>query len=119
MAKAKRKAARRSKRAAGVTYAQVCEMALKLPGVEESTSYGTAALKVRGTLMVRLKEDGVTLVLRTTLNDRPLLLAAAPDVLYLTDHYVKHPWVLVRLQVVEQSFLKELLGEAWRLAAQS
>jgi hypothetical protein len=98
-----------------VSYGVVCQLALELPEVEESTSYGTAALKVRGKLLARLKEDGETLVLRTTMEDRGRLLAAAPDILYLTDHYESAPWVLVRLARIDVGFLRELVAEAWRL----
>jgi hypothetical protein len=111
------KAKRRSKPGIGVSYAEVSKLALKLPDVERSTSYGTPALKVRGKLMARLKEDGETLVLKTTFEDRERLIAAAPDVLYLTDHYVSYPWILVRLARIERPFLRELLQEAWRLSA--
>lgn len=48
-----------------LTYDTVHETALALPNVEEGTSYGTPALKVRGKLFVRLKEDGETIVLKT------------------------------------------------------
>lgn len=41
-----------------------------LPGTEEGTSYGTPALKVGGTLFTRLREDGETLVVRTSFDDR-------------------------------------------------
>jgi hypothetical protein len=115
--KAKRQTKRKPRASRGVTYADVCKFALELPEVEQSTSYGTPALKVRGTLLARLKEDGETLVLRTTLADRARLLAAAPEILYLTDHYLNYPWILVRLPMVESSFLRELLTEAWRLFA--
>ena len=117
MAKAKQRTQRKSKPRTGVTYAEVCKLVLKLPEVEESTSYGTPALKVRGKLMARLKEDGETLVLKTILGDRERLLAVAPDVLYLTDHYVSYPWILVRLPRIDRAFLHELLEEAWRLTA--
>ena len=117
MGKARKHMARLPKARSGVSYAQVCELALKLPEVEEGTSYGTPALKVRGKLMARLKEDGETLVLRTTHADRDRLLAAAPNLFYLTDHYVKYPWILVRLPRIERPFLRELIAEAWRLAA--
>jgi len=86
-----------------------------MPEVEESTSYGTPALKLCKTLLARLKEDGETLVLRTTFADRERLLSAAPDVFYLTDHYLSHPWILVRLPMIELPLLRELLLEAWRL----
>jgi hypothetical protein len=40
-----------------VTYDTVRRIALDLPQVEEGTSYGTPALKVKGKLIVRLRED--------------------------------------------------------------
>jgi len=117
MPKAKRSAPRKPKAKRGVSYSRVQEIARELPGIEDSTSYGTPALKVRGTLLARLKEDGETLVLKTTFTDRELLLGGAPDVFYLTDHYLKHPWILVRLPQIDESFLRELIAEAWRLSA--
>jgi hypothetical protein len=60
-----------------LTWAAVCRIGREFPGVEESTSYGTAALKVRGKLLVRLREDGETLVLITTFVDRDFALKAA------------------------------------------
>ena len=101
----------------GVAFSRVQEIARELPGIEDSTSYGTPALKVRGALLARLKEDGETLVLKTTFADRELLLGGRPDVFYLTDHYLKHPWVLVRLPQIDESLLRELIIEAWRLTA--
>jgi hypothetical protein len=117
MAKVKRATPRKPQAKRGVSYARVQEIARELLGVEESTSYGTPALKVRGSLMARLKEDGETLVLKTTFTDRDLLLGGAPDVFYLTDHYLKYPWILVRLPQIDESFLRELIAEAWRLSA--
>lgn len=117
MAKAKRQPPRKPKAERGVSYTRVQEIAREFPGVEDSTSYGTPALKVHGTLLARLKEDGETLVLKTTFTDRELLLGGAPDVFYLTDHYLKYPWILVRLSQIDEPFLRELIAEAWRLSA--
>ena len=117
MAKAKRQTPRTPKARRGLSYAQVKAIAREFPEVEDSTSYGTPALKVCGTLLARLKEDGETLVLKTTLSARALLLSGAPDIFYLTDHYLKHPWILVRLAHIDESLLRELIAEAWRLSA--
>ncbi len=122
MAKAKRPTQRKPgqtkpKAVQGISYDEVRELARNLPAVEEGTSYGTPALKIRGKLLARLKEDGQTLVLRTTLADRTRLLAAAPNVFYLTDHYVNYPMILIRLPQIDRAFLRELLAEAWRLTA--
>jgi hypothetical protein len=100
-----------------VSFAEVSEFARTLPGVTESTSYGTPALKVKGKLFARLKEDGETLVLRMDFVNRDLLLNAEPNLFFLTDHYVGYPWILLRLTRVTPKRLRELLEDACLLAA--
>lgn len=99
-----------------VTYDTVREMALALPGVEEGTSYGTPALKVRGKLFVRLKEDGETIVLKTTYEEREELMAHDPETYFITDHYLNYPYILVSLARVNEDALKELILTSYRLA---
>jgi len=87
-----------------------------LPGVEESTAYGSPALKVHGKLLAcvpahRSAEPG-SLVVRIGFEDRAELLATAPDVYYLMDHYVDNTPVLVRLSRVNHDVLRDLLGMA-------
>jgi hypothetical protein len=84
--------------------------------VERSTSYGTPAIKAGGKLVARLKEDGDSLVIGTTYEERAELLAAEPEIYYITDHYLNAPWVLVRLSRVHPDALRDLLGRSLRLA---
>lgn len=107
----------RSRQKPGVTYDELSELALALPGVEAGTSYGTPALKVKGKLLVRLWEDGETVVLRLPFDEREILLAADPDVFFLTDHYAGYPTVLVRLAKVRRDQLADLLELSWRSQA--
>ena len=100
-----------------MTYADVVAIALRLPGVEEGTSYGTAALKVRGKLFVRLKEDAETIVLRTDDFERAHLVQAHPKIFHITDHYRDYPRVLVRLKAVRRPMLKDLIEGAWQRVA--
>ena len=102
---------------AGVSFAEASKFARTLPGVSEGTSYRTPALKVKGKLFARLKEDGQTLVLRMDFVNRDLLLHDEPNLFFLTDHYVGYPWILLRLTRVTPKRLRELLEDAWRLAA--
>jgi hypothetical protein len=111
MAKDRKKPASRK-----VTWDTVREVCGALPDAEESTSYGTPALKVRGTLFVRLKEDGETVVVRMDLPERAVRIAAEPDVFFVTDHYVGYPYVLVRLAAVSKGELREVLRGAWETA---
>jgi hypothetical protein len=105
------------RKAAGVTYDEVKAVALALPEVAESTSYGTPALKVRGKLMLRLREDHETLVIRTSWENRERLMTIEPGVYFLTDHYRAYPWVLARLQNLAPEVLPALIESAWREAA--
>jgi hypothetical protein len=109
MAKAPKKPSRK------VTWTTVRDLALALPGVEESTSYRTPAMKVRGKLIVRLKEDGETIVIPMPVTDREVRIAADPDIFFVTDHYVPWPYVLVRLAKITRMDLRELLHDAWRM----
>jgi len=99
-----------------IDFDTVRKIGLALPGVEESTAYESPALKVRGKLLAcvpthRSAEPG-SLVVRVGFDDRAELLAAAPDVYYVTEHYVGYTAVLVRLSRVTPDVLRDLLGMA-------
>ena len=100
-----------------VTFEQVRLAAQAFPGVEDSTSYGTPALKVRGKLLARVHQSGGCLVLRTDLLDREILMQSDPNVFFITDHYRDYPWILVRFSAVDPSTLPDLIERAWRLVA--
>lgn len=91
----------------------MCELASVLPGIEAGTSWGTPGLKVSGRFLARLKEDGESLVLRISFEERERLMARAPRVFYLTDHYQNYPAVLIHLAKVREGVLKRLLKDAW------
>lgn len=101
----------------------VRNIGLTLPGVEESTAYGQRALKFRGRLLAcvpanRSAESG-SLAVRVDFDDRAELLAADPDVYYVTDHYVGYSAVLVRLSRVNPEVLRDLLGMAYKFVTRS
>lgn len=105
------------RRAMAVTFEDVRRIALSLGNVEEGTSYGTAAFKVGGKLIARLKEDGDSLVVGTTFEEREEMMGAEPETYYITDHYLNYPWVLVRLSRVHPDAMRDLLSRAPRLAS--
>jgi hypothetical protein len=100
-----------------LAFGDVRKMALALEKVKESTSYGTPAFKIGGKLIARLREDGESLVVGTTFEEREEMMAADPETYYITDHYLKYPWVLVRLSRVHADALRDLLRRALRLAS--
>ena len=104
-----------------ISFDTVRKIGLALPNVEASTAWGAPALKVRGKLIAcvpthRSAEPG-SLVVRVGFEDRAELLAAAPDVYYVTDHYVGYTAVLVRLSRVTPDVLRDLLGMAHKFVS--
>ena len=83
------------------------------PGVEEGTSYGTPALKVRGKLFARLK-DADTLVVHSAPDEKEMLMEVDPKVYFETDHYKGWHAVLVRLKSISAGKLRNRLEQAWR-----
>jgi len=99
-----------------IDFDTVRKVGLAMPGVEESTAYGFPALKVHGKLLAcvpanRSAEPG-SIVVRLDFDDRAELLAAAPDVYWVTDHYADYSAVLVRLSRVNPDGLRDLLSMA-------
>ena len=101
-----------------ISFDKVREIGLRLPGAAESTMFGKPALKVRGQMFACLPShrsaEPDSLMVRVDFENRAELMAAAPDVYYLTDHYVNYPSVLVRLSRIHPDALRDLLGMAWR-----
>jgi hypothetical protein len=101
-----------------INFDTVRKIGLALPGVEDGTAYGNLALKAHGKLLAcvpthRSAEPG-SLAVRVDFDDRAQLLAEAPDIYYVTEHYVGYPSVLVRLSRVDADVLRDLLGMAYK-----
>jgi hypothetical protein len=104
-----------------IDFDAVREIGLTFRAVEESTAYGAPALKIRGNLMACIPSHGSaekdSLAVRVSFEDRAELLAEAPDVYYLPDHYAGYSCVLVRLSRIHRDVLRDLLGMAYKFAS--
>ena len=98
-----------------VTFETVRQILLALPGVEEGTSFGTLAFRVRKKFLARVHDDGQTLVVKCA--DRDPLIASDPQAFFVTKHYENYPSVLVHLAKVKLTDLRALLEDTWRDAA--
>jgi len=102
------------------SFAPVRAVGLTLPDVQATIRYdGSPVLKARGCFMAGLAmhasaEPG-SLVVRMSFEERSWLLEDAPETYYLTDSYRPYPVVLVRLSMVGQDALRDLLAVSWRL----
>ena len=94
-----------------MTFDDVRAIALNLPEVAETTSYGTPSFKVRKQMLCRLRDDGATLVIRVDPLEREALLAEPGGAYFITPHYQDYPYVLVELESADPNEVRELLIE--------
>lgn len=97
-------------------FSRLKRAAAGLPEVEESTWFGTPAVKVRGKGFCRVK-DPDTVVVMVPLEEKELLLEAAPELYFETDHYRGWPAMLVRIRAIPDDELAHRLRVAWLLKA--
>jgi hypothetical protein len=115
------------------SWADVEEIAGGQDGVEEGTSYGNRAWKVKGKLFVwerplRKKEvealggfepEGAAPagpILGVRVPDegaKRALVESEPEIYFTTPHFDGHPTVLVRLDAIPRADLEEAILEAW------
>ncbi len=103
---------------ARIDFDTVREIGLSLPDVEESTTYGSPALKMRGKLLtcipVNRSVEPNSLAVSLDFDKRAVLTASVPQTYYVTDHYRDHPIVLVRMSRIGRDELRNLLELAWQ-----
>jgi hypothetical protein len=91
---------------------------LELPEVEETSSYGRPALKVRGKFMAghNIKEKAFVLRL-ASVEEQDFLCEMAPETYYVTAHCKGYPAVLARPGRLSKPEARGRLEKAWRLQA--
>jgi hypothetical protein len=86
--------------------------------VEDASSCGTPALKVRKKLLVRLRQDDDSLVMPgVPSEERDMLVESQPRVFYFTEHCKDYPYVLIRLSKAKRATVEPLLRRPWRVLA--
>lgn len=96
----------------GDYWAEVRSIMAAFPQTIETSSYGTPAFKVHKKLLLRLKEDGETLVLHS--DDRDIFLKKDASAFFITEHYANYPYVLVRLDKIRKDKLREAILQSWK-----
>lgn len=92
----------------------VVAFARTLPAVEEGTSYGKPAVKLRGKMLAAsTAPDRDSFVLHVPLEEKEVLLETDPATFWETDHYCGWPAILVRYGTGEDDRVRLLLNRAW------
>ncbi len=101
----------------GVTFNQVREIMLALPGVTEGTSYGTPAFRTGTKFMSRLRDEDVLVLTPVDDIQQRFLMETRPGAFFTTDHYRGYPTILVRLSKAREGELRNLIAGCWRALA--
>ena len=100
-----------------MTIAAAMKIGAALPDVEQTTTWGAPALKVRGRMMackaINKQAEPNTLAVCMPISQREELIAADPATYYVKPHYEEYPCVLVRLSQIHADALRDLLRMGW------
>ena len=99
------------------SWEDVRRIALALPGAEESTSYRQPCFKVNGRPFINVSREPGAISTRAADDEIELLIAARPDVYFVTPHYQGWEAVLVRLDVVDEEELVGRIEDSWEYMA--
>ena len=99
--------------------AEARKVMLSIQGTDERLWFNQPSVFIHDRFLAKThhKENAVTLQVGS-MEMRDMMLEAEPELFYITDHYRKFPFVLVRLSALTKTVLKEMLvGRAAQLAA--
>jgi hypothetical protein len=100
-----------------LTWNDVRRIALALPNAEETTSYRQPCFKVNGRPFVNTGRIEGAIVTRAPAEERDLLIAARPDVYFVTPHYEGWEAVLVRLDAADEDELAGRIEDSYAFMA--
>jgi hypothetical protein len=99
-------------------FARVRKVGLTIPGLEERKAWNGSCLKaskkIAACMATHKSVEPGTLVVVVGEDARDELIEGDPDVYYVKDHYVPWPTVLVRLALIDDVVLRDLLMMAAR-----
>jgi hypothetical protein len=103
----------------GVTYEQVRDWVLALPGGREVMveAWGHPTLRVGDKMFGGGKPGQSTMTLKASKDDQAELIASAPDTYAVARYTGRHGWVEVTLPNADPDELRQVVVEAWRLTA--
>lgn len=99
--------------------AEARKIMLSIPGTDERLWFNEPSVFIHDRFLAKThkREDAVTLQVGS-MEMRDMMLEAEPGLFYITDHYRKFPFVLIRLSALTRAVLKDMLvGRAAQLAA--
>jgi hypothetical protein len=102
-----------------VTYEQVREWVLALPGTREVMveSWGHPTLRVGDKMIAGGGPDSPTMSVKASKHDQAELIDAAPGTYAVAEYVGRYGWVRVTLASADPGELRRIVEDAWRATA--
>jgi hypothetical protein len=102
-----------------VTYEQVREWILALPGCHEVMveSWGHPTLRVGDKMFATGAVDAPTMTVKASRDDQAELIAGAPETYSMAAYVGRFGWVKVELATADPDELRQIVVQAWRRTA--
>lgn len=99
-----------------VTTDEVRQWALSLPEAELFEHWGKPSFRVRNKIFAVIQPDHVSVVMKTSKDDRIAYTTMAPDVFQMPSSFTHLAFMLVRLDRIDPDEFRPLLIAAWKHA---
>jgi hypothetical protein len=93
------------------------KIALALPEAEERETWGHPTFRVRDKMFAVMATDGSSASIKATKEAQAALVGSEPTTFSIPAYVGQHGWVGVALAKVDPEELRELITEAWLMAA--
>jgi len=100
-----------------ISWSKVCEIVAALPGTLRTPAHGRDGFKAGKKFLCAYNQEENAVGIRIPIDEREMLMQAAPKIYYVTDHYRPYPAVLVSLKHVTERELRQLIERRWRALA--
>lgn len=94
--------------------------AMSLPEVVERDHFGSPSFRVGGRIFAQLSKEGTEparALVKLAVADSEALMMSRPDIFSAVPQWGRHGWTHVSLATVEESMLRDLLLQSWRMVA--
>jgi hypothetical protein len=95
----------------------VRKLALEMPEAEERETWGTATFRVRNRIFVMFGEGGKEAWVKSTHDEQRALIMMDSATFFVPPYVGPSGWVGVHYRTVDETEMRELVVEAWRLTA--
>lgn len=99
-----------------MTYDDFSAIALSLPDAEEKVGRHEIDLHRNGRHIARLRDKGTTLAIRVPWELHDELLGQEGTKFFKTDHYKRYPYVLTKLDDLDEQAAKTLINASYDVA---